>query len=135
MTSKPICPPKPPPAVPIADGADHEPSASRATTIPDPNRAEPRKPALNWVITARPCRVRQHTLTHSRHVFGPTCFCVAQDLGRDDFIRSESLSRIDKGRQGLCGLLTFGCDWSALLILGRGGLRVTCSSMTREMGY
>ena len=62
MISNPICPPKPPPAVPIADGADHEPSASRAIMIPDPNRAEPRKPALNWVITARPWRSRQHTM-------------------------------------------------------------------------
>lgn len=54
VSSKPICPPKPPPAVPTADGADHEPSESRATMIPDPNRAEPRNPALNCVMIAKP---------------------------------------------------------------------------------
>jgi hypothetical protein len=56
VSSKPICPPKPPPAVPIADGADHVPSLRRATTIPEPKRPDPRKPALKTVSTARPYR-------------------------------------------------------------------------------
>lgn len=54
VSSKPICPPKPPPIVPIAEGADHDPSARRATTTPEPNRAVPRKPALKTVRIARP---------------------------------------------------------------------------------
>ena len=54
VSSKPICPPNPPPTVPIADGADHEPSARRATTTPLPKRPEPRKPALKTVRMARP---------------------------------------------------------------------------------
>ena len=54
VSSKPICPPKPPPTVPIALGADHEPSLRRATTTPEPKRPLPRKPALKTVITARP---------------------------------------------------------------------------------
>jgi hypothetical protein len=49
VSSKPICPPKPPPTVPIAEGADHDPSASLATTRP-----LPRKPALKTVRMARP---------------------------------------------------------------------------------
>jgi hypothetical protein len=55
VNSKPIWPPKPPPTVPMAEGADQEPSFRRATTIPDPKRPEPRKPALKTVMTARPC--------------------------------------------------------------------------------
>ena len=54
VSSKPIWPPNPPPPVASAEGADQVPSARRATTIPDPNRAEPRKPALKTVIMARP---------------------------------------------------------------------------------
>lgn len=54
VSSKPICPPKPPPPVAIADGADQVPSERRATTMPEPKRAEPRKPALNTVMIARP---------------------------------------------------------------------------------
>jgi hypothetical protein len=54
VSSKPICPPKPPPMVPMAVGADHDPSARRATTTPEPNRAVPRKPALKTVRIARP---------------------------------------------------------------------------------
>lgn len=78
VSSKPIWPPKPPPTVPIAVGADlrdiprqpypssdtlllllrelahHDPSANRATTTPLPNLPEPRKPALKTVKMARP---------------------------------------------------------------------------------
>lgn len=54
VSSKPICPPKPPPPVTSAEGADQVPSERRATTIPEPNRADPRKPALMTVIMARP---------------------------------------------------------------------------------
>jgi hypothetical protein len=54
VSSKPIWPPKPPPTVPMAEGADHEPSARRATTTPEPKRAVPRKPALKTVRIARP---------------------------------------------------------------------------------
>lgn len=54
VSSKPIWPPKPAPPVAIALGADHEPSGRRAITRPEPNRAEPRKPALMTVRIARP---------------------------------------------------------------------------------
>jgi hypothetical protein len=54
VSSKPICPPKPAPPVAMADGADHDPSGSRAMTSPLPKRAEPRKPALITVRIARP---------------------------------------------------------------------------------
>jgi len=55
VSSKPICPPKPAPPVPIAEGADQVPSESRATTTPLPYRPEPRKPAFKTVRMARPC--------------------------------------------------------------------------------
>ncbi|KAG5202744.1 hypothetical protein GY631_7434 [Trichophyton interdigitale] len=55
VNSKPSWPPKPAPAVVMAEGADHDPSPSRATTTPDPNRAEPTKPAFTTVRIARPC--------------------------------------------------------------------------------
>lgn len=54
VSSKPICPPKPPPRVPMAEGADQLPFESRATTMPDPKRPEPRKPALKTEMIARP---------------------------------------------------------------------------------
>jgi hypothetical protein len=54
VSSKPIWPPKPAPPVPIADGALQVPSARRATTMPLPYRAEPRKPALITVRIASP---------------------------------------------------------------------------------
>jgi hypothetical protein len=54
VSSKPICPPKPAPPVPMADGALHVPSASLATTTPLPYRADPRNPALMTVRIARP---------------------------------------------------------------------------------
>jgi hypothetical protein len=54
VSSKPIWPPTPAPTVPTAEGADHEPSARRATTMPEPKRPEPTKPALRTVRMARP---------------------------------------------------------------------------------
>ena len=54
VSSNPICPPNPAPPVAIAEGALHDPSASLATTIPLPYRAEPRKPALMTERIARP---------------------------------------------------------------------------------
>jgi len=54
VSSNPICPPNPAPAVAIAEGADQLPSANRATTTPEPNRPDPRKPALKTVMIARP---------------------------------------------------------------------------------
>lgn len=54
VSSKPIWPPKPPPNVPMAEGADHVPSDKRATTMPDPKRPDPKKPALKTVMTAKP---------------------------------------------------------------------------------
>ena len=38
----------------MAEGADQEPSARRATTIPDPNLPDPIKPAFSTVRIARP---------------------------------------------------------------------------------
>ena len=55
VNSNPICPPNPAPAVAIADGADQDPSASRATTTPEPKRPDPKKPALRTERIARPC--------------------------------------------------------------------------------
>lgn len=55
VSSRPIWPPKPAPAVAMAEGALQEPSGRRATTRPEPKRAEPRKPALITVRTAIPC--------------------------------------------------------------------------------
>ena len=55
VSSNPICPPNPPPTVATAEGADQVPSANRATTTPEPKRADPRKPALKTVMIARPC--------------------------------------------------------------------------------
>ena len=54
VSSNPICPPKPPPPVAIAEGADQVPSERRAMTTPEPKRPEPRKPALRTVMIARP---------------------------------------------------------------------------------
>ena len=54
VSSKPICPPKPPPPVAMAEGADQLPSERRAITIPEPKRPEPMKPALRTVMIARP---------------------------------------------------------------------------------
>lgn len=62
VSSKPIWPPKPAPPVAIAEGADQEPSGRRAMTRPEPNRAEPRKPALITVRIARPCRESERLL-------------------------------------------------------------------------
>jgi hypothetical protein len=64
VSSKPICPPNPPPIVPIAEGADQEPSARRATTTPEPNRAVPRKPALKTVRMARPYALCQKSASN-----------------------------------------------------------------------
>lgn len=65
VSSKPIWPPKPAPPVAIAVGADQEPSGRRATTRPEPNRAEPRKPAFMTVRIARPCRRKKKLLVES----------------------------------------------------------------------
>lgn len=54
VISAPICPPKPMPPVPMAEGADQDPSSRRATTIPEPALPEKRKPALTTVKMARP---------------------------------------------------------------------------------
>ncbi len=54
VISSPICPPTPPPKVAMADGADQVPSPRRATTTPDPPRAEPMKPNFAIVRMARP---------------------------------------------------------------------------------
>jgi hypothetical protein len=50
----PICRPHPTPAVAIQLGADHDPSGSRAITIPEPALPEKTNPALRIVNTARP---------------------------------------------------------------------------------
>ena len=54
VSSNPICPPKPPPPVAMAEGADQVPSERRAITMPEPKRPEPKKPALRTVMIARP---------------------------------------------------------------------------------
>jgi len=52
--SAPAINPAPTPAVPIADGADHDPSASRAITNPDPALIENKKPAYEPTGAAEP---------------------------------------------------------------------------------
>ena len=85
----------------MADGADHEPSARRATTTPDPNRAVPRKPALKTVRIARPCSpidLENVSLHHEkvRESPGRTYFRIGQYLRRYNLIRSKSLPRVYK---------------------------------------
>lgn len=45
------------PAVPIADGADQDPSDKRATTSPEPTLTDARKPPLITVRIAKLCDV------------------------------------------------------------------------------
>jgi hypothetical protein len=54
VNSKPSWPPNPTPPMVIDDGGDQLPSSSRATIMPDPNRAEPMHPALNAVKMISP---------------------------------------------------------------------------------
>jgi hypothetical protein len=79
VSSKPICPPNPAPPVPMAEGALQVPSASLATTMPLPYRADPRNPALITVRIARPCASSYYVLSYcvaitsmsSEHTFAP----------------------------------------------------------------
>ena len=85
----------------MAEGADHEPSARRATTTPDPNRAVPRKPALKTVRIARPCLaidLENVSLHHKRVRESPvhTYFRISQYLRRYNLIWSKSLPRVYK---------------------------------------
>jgi hypothetical protein len=73
VSSKPIWPPKPAPPVAIAEGADQEPSGRRAMTRPEPNRAEPRKPALITVRIARPYRNKRAVVSSGVVEFSRTC--------------------------------------------------------------
>ena len=92
----------------MAEGADQEPSASRATTMPEPNRPEPMKPAFRTVRTARPyvtslvsvrpCLPRAVLDAHLR---------PGQYLRWNDLIGTESLPRVYKGGQNLGGFLAF----------------------------
>ena len=63
----PICRPHPTPAVAIQLGADHDPSASRAMTIPEPALPEKTNPALRIVKTAKP--IRQLYRTQKRQAY------------------------------------------------------------------
>ncbi len=56
VMSAPICRPQPTPPVAMHEGADHEPSGSRAMTMPDPALPENTKPALSTEKIARPAR-------------------------------------------------------------------------------
>jgi hypothetical protein len=101
-----LCPPKPAPTVPMAEGADHEPSARRATTTPEPNRAVPRKPALKTERIARPYAwldAHALTLALSSHL------CISQNLRRDDLVGAERLLGVDKRRQYFSRLSAFAC--------------------------
>jgi hypothetical protein len=104
--------------VPMAVGADQEPSARRATTTPEPNRAVPRKPALKTVRIARPWGgICQHIVLYSTSVVqllkhagcgeSMSYLCVGKNIWRDDLIRSERLLRIYEGCQNLSRLSTF----------------------------
>jgi hypothetical protein len=67
VISAPICKPQPTPPVAIQEGADHEPSGSRATTRPEPALPEKTKPALMTWKTARP-GITNITLEETRKV-------------------------------------------------------------------
>lgn len=54
VISAPIWRPQPIPAVPMHEGADHEPSGRREMTIPEPALPEKTKPALRTWKIARP---------------------------------------------------------------------------------
>ena len=54
VMSAPIWRPQPTPPVAMHDGADHEPSGSRAMTSPEPALPEKTKPALRTEKIARP---------------------------------------------------------------------------------
>ena len=86
VISTPIWPPKPPPTVAMAEGADQVPSGRRAMMRPRAERAEPRKPALMTVMMARP-------------------FAQVEDLWRDDLLGAELVVGVDKGGRDLGGLL------------------------------
>lgn len=128
VSSKPICPPKPPPIVPMAEGADHDPSARRATTTPEPKRAVPRKPALKTVRIASPyialtsvCGVHRASSLGASGRHWARCgelgslwkrathLCIRKDRRRDNLVGSERLSRVDKGRQNLARFPAFAC--------------------------
>lgn len=116
VSSKPIWPPKPAPAVPMALGADQEPSGRRATTTPLPNRPEPRKPALRTVRIARPYVRKQKSASR----FGPKCsqwgiedgekrsyLCFRQYLRRYDLVGSKGLPRVYERSEDFSRLLAF----------------------------
>lgn len=129
VSSKPICPPKPPPTVPMAEGADQPPSGRRATTIPEPKRPDPRKPALKTVRIARPYRqtpcqlivLLSRRVERNARLAGPkhagwtratTYFRIGKDLRRDDFVGAKRLSRVDEGGEDFARLLDFTCETS-----------------------
>ena len=61
----------------MADGGDQLPSSRRATITPDPNRPEPKKPALKTVQIISPYAVSQWVIIAARYdmrVFVPLHF-------------------------------------------------------------
>ena len=63
VSSTPMSPPNPTPPVTMAEGADQLPLSSRAIITPDPNRMDPRNPALVAVKIMRPYRSSITTLS------------------------------------------------------------------------
>jgi hypothetical protein len=101
--------------VPMAEGADQEPSGRRATTTPEPNRAVPRKPALKTVRMARPCAdgfvlTCVSFLGSFRNDACCAYLCVDQDLWRNNLIGSKGLSRVYKGCENLASLSALACE-------------------------
>jgi hypothetical protein len=106
VSSRPINPPKPPPTVAIAEGADQEPSGRRATRMPDPNRREPRKPARVTVQITRPWGV---SLFVQKQICSALYLCVRKNSRRNHTRRWAR-----KGLQNLARLFAFACGLSAM---------------------
>ena len=156
VSSKPICPPKPPPIVPMAEGADHDPSASLATTMPEPKRAVPKKPALKTVRMARPCVPKGQHAVRSRgtagssapphmdawlslglsmcSVAGVTHFCIGKHRGRNDLVGPKRLSRVHERRQDLARLPALACHAVSDVIGQTMDRQPTHSSWKRAAG-
>jgi len=108
----------------MAEGADHEPSARRATTTPDPPRTVPRKPALKTVRIARPYVSRAlATQLRQRPRPAETYLCIGENLRRNDLIRAKRLFWVDKGCQNLARLPALACQAVSDVMVSRFGAK------------
>lgn len=85
------------------DGADHEPSSSRATTRPDPALPLNTKPALRMVKTAKPARYQRQSVAS----------CVVLTLGTLHDLGWDLVDAIDRVAQLRCRLSDLRCELAA----------------------